>query len=65
MRDPPLPIPNREVKPHHADGTAKVGEEVTAPLSPELKSPGLFLYPPASASDPSDDSDSAVYLYEI
>ena len=24
--DPPLPIPNREVKPRHADGTAKVGE---------------------------------------
>ena len=23
---PPLPIPNREVKPRHADGTAKVGE---------------------------------------
>ena len=26
VRVPPLPIPNREVKPHHADGTAKVGE---------------------------------------
>ena len=26
VRDPPLPIPNREVKPHRADGTAKVGE---------------------------------------
>ena len=25
-RVPPLPIPNREVKPRHADGTAKVGE---------------------------------------
>ena len=24
--DPPLPIPNREVKPRRADGTAKVGE---------------------------------------
>ena len=24
--DPPLPIPNREVKPRHADGTAPVGE---------------------------------------
>ena len=24
--DPPLPIPNREVKPRYADGTAKVGE---------------------------------------
>jgi len=23
---PPLPIPNREVKPAHADGTAQVGE---------------------------------------
>ena len=23
---PPLPIPNREVKPDSADGTAKVGE---------------------------------------
>ena len=23
---PPLPIPNREVKPRRADGTAKVGE---------------------------------------
>ena len=23
---PPLPIPNREVKPDHADGTAQVGE---------------------------------------
>ena len=23
---PPLPIPNREVKPVHADGTASVGE---------------------------------------
>ena len=26
VRDPPLPIPIREVKPHRADGTAKVGE---------------------------------------
>jgi len=26
MRAPPLPIPNREVKPHHADGTARAGE---------------------------------------
>ena len=25
-RVPPLPIPNREVKPCHADGTAFVGE---------------------------------------
>ena len=25
-RVPPLPIPNREVKPASADGTAKVGE---------------------------------------
>ena len=25
VRVPPLPIPNREVKPHHADDTAKVG----------------------------------------
>ena len=24
--DPPLSIPNREVKPGHADGTAQVGE---------------------------------------
>ena len=24
--DPPLPIPNREVKPGHANGTAQVGE---------------------------------------
>ena len=24
--DPPLPIPNRDVKPRYADGTAKVGE---------------------------------------
>ena len=27
---PPLPIPNREVKPLSADGTAKVGEQVAA-----------------------------------
>ena len=32
MRAPPLPIPNREVKPHHADGTAKAGEQVIAAL---------------------------------
>ena len=30
--DPPLPIPNREVKPRRADGTAKAGEQVAAPL---------------------------------
>ena len=29
---PPLPIPNREVKPDRADGTAKVGEWVAAVL---------------------------------
>ena len=29
---PPLPIPNREVKPDRADGTAKVGEKVAAVL---------------------------------
>ena len=27
---PPLPIPNREVKPDSADGTAIVGEQVVA-----------------------------------
>ena len=26
IRAPPLPIPNREVKPYHADGTAKAEE---------------------------------------
>ena len=31
-RAPPLPIPNREVKPCHADGTAKAGEQVIAVL---------------------------------
>ena len=35
-RAPPLPIPNREVKPCHADGTAKAGEQVIAVL---LKKP--------------------------
>ena len=29
---PPLPIPNREVKPARADGTAQVGEWVSAVL---------------------------------
>ena len=27
---PPLPIPNREVKPRSADGTAKAGEQAIA-----------------------------------
>ena len=31
-RAPPLPIPNREVKPCNADGTAKAGEQVIAVL---------------------------------
>ena len=34
--DPPLPIPNREVKPFHADGTAnEVGEQVDAEFQRE------------------------------
>ena len=46
--DPPLPIPNREVKPRYADGTAKVGEQVTATLSRpggirQRMPPGLIL----------------------
>ena len=46
MRVPPLPIPNREVKPHHADGTAKAGEQVIATYQrrPEQKVPASFLY---------------------
>lgn len=30
MMDTPLPISNREVKHHIADGTAKAGEQVSA-----------------------------------
>ena len=29
---PPLPIPNRAVKPRRADGTGKPGEQVAAPF---------------------------------
>ena len=48
VRVPPLPIPNREVKPHRADGTAYKWESRSPPFSvspPEVKtSGGLFLY---------------------
>ena len=46
VRVPPLPIPNREVKPHRADGTAYKWESRSPPFSvspPEVKtSGGLF-----------------------
>ena len=45
---PPLPIPNREVKPRRADGTArKVGEQVAAVLEEGRDSgwsPSLYFY---------------------
>ena len=41
-RAPPLPIPNREVKPCNADGTAKAGEQVIAVLSEGLQKCGPF-----------------------
>ena len=34
---PPLPIPNRAVKPRRADGTGKPGEQVAAPLEREVE----------------------------
>ena len=43
--DPPLPIPNREVKPFHADGTAnEVGEQVDAEFQESQEIATLFLY---------------------
>ena len=43
--DPPLPIPNREVKPRRADGTAKAGEQVAAPLM-KRRGPGTQVQGP-------------------
>ncbi len=44
---PPLPIPNREVKPASADGTAficgRVGRRQSLPKAPVLFEPGPFL----------------------
>ena len=43
---PPLPIPNREVKPDSADGTAssgRVGRRQLKPTPDSLMSPGFFL----------------------
>ena len=46
--DPPLPIPNREVKPDSADGTAnvcgRVGHRHFYKNPGTLKSPWIFLY---------------------
>ncbi len=45
---PPLPIPNREVKPASADGTAficgRVGRRQSLPKAPVLFEPGPFLF---------------------
>lgn len=53
---PPLPIPNREVKPRGADGTAKAGEQVTAALeagrADASQSGRLPLFPPAAPGRP-------------
>lgn len=57
--DPPLPIPNREVKPRRADGTAKAGEQVAAPLM-RRRGPGtqvqgpLPFFVPMQERDPCD-----------
>ena len=43
---PPLPIPNREVKPDSADGTAssgRVGRRQLKPTPDSLMSPGFFI----------------------
>ena len=43
---PPLPIPNREVKPDSADGTAssgRVGRRQLKPTPDSLVSPGFFI----------------------
>ena len=53
---PPLPIPNRAVKPRRADGTGKPGEQVAAPLLREkwrqtqVSLHFLFFMPRGSAS---------------
>ena len=44
MRVPPLPIPNREVKPHHADGTASQWELSLIHISSDLLLFRLFLF---------------------
>ena len=56
VEDPPLSIPNREVKLHGADGTALWWE---SRLAPNLESPGeirgfLFLFSPADCADFAD-----------
>ena len=43
-RAPPLPIPNREVKPCNADGTAKAGEQVIAVLLEKASGRMPFLF---------------------
>ena len=53
--DPPLPIPNREVKLTRADGTdppvGRVGRRRFSEARTSIVTPGLLRYPPSS-SDP-------------
>ena len=48
MRAPPLPIPNREVKPHCADGTA---------IKWESRSPPLFFLRGRQSTTKTDDPE--------
>ena len=51
IRVPPLPIPNREVKPDHADGTASSGRVGSCRFSekpPYLTIWGLFVFIPST-----------------
>ena len=44
--DPPLPIPNREVKPNGADGTASQWESRTPPFFKKRERGGIGSHPP-------------------
>ena len=44
--DPPLPIPNREVKPNGADGTASQWESRTPPFLRSVREGGIGSHPP-------------------
>ena len=63
--DPPLPIPNREVKPNGADGTASQWESRTPPFLRSVREGGIGSHPPPRKKGEGESLESETLSFFI
>ena len=63
--DPPLPIPNREVKPNGADGTASQWESRTPPFLRRERGGGIGSHPPPRKKGEGESLESEALSFFI